>query len=77
MHVPHNVDRMYVPTSFFVLLDSAVILLVSRRTDGPGLNAVFLLAGHLVAEYPSLEYLVCSHPFRLLLLDTVFSILTS
>ena len=45
MHVPDNVDRMYVPTSLFVLLVAAVILLVSRSTDGRCLNAVLLFAG--------------------------------
>ena len=77
MHVPDNVDRMYVLTSFIALLVFKVIPLVSRCTNGRGLNAVLLLAGHLVVEYPSLEYLVLSHPRLLLLLDTDFPMLTS
>ena len=64
MRVLDNVDGMYVPTLFFVSLGSAILVLVSRRTDGPGLNAIFLLAGHPAAAYPWLKYLACSHTFR-------------
>ena len=56
---------------------SSTIPLVSRCTNDRGLNAVLLLAGHLIVEHPSLEYLVLSHPRLLLLLDTDFPMLTS
>ena len=45
-----------------LLTVAALILLVSRCNDGRGLNAISLLAGRLVTVYPSLEYLVLSHP---------------
>ena len=41
---------------------SSTIPLVSRCTNDRGLNAVLLLAGHLIVEHPSLEYLACHIP---------------
>ena len=60
-----------------LLLVDALILLVGRRNDGRGLNAVLLLAGRLVTPYTSLEHLVVSHHYNLLLPDTDIRILVS
>ena len=44
MHVPYNIDGMYVPTSSFLLLVAVIILSVSVYTDSCCLNALLLFA---------------------------------